>query len=103
MSILRTLRRGVILLGTTLALAAEGIAQAPPLAPDGGKTDPTQLHRERERIDPNPIQKPKPEYDIITGPDSAGAPSEGKIVIIPDEPDKTPPPAAKDPEEPKKN
>ena len=103
MNVLRTLCIGLLLMGSTLALAADGFAQAPTRAPDVGKTDPTQLQRSRELIDLNPIQQPKPEIDILTGTDSVSPPADGKIVIIPDEPDKTTPPAAKDREEPKKN
>jgi hypothetical protein len=86
---------GLFVLVIAVAATSNGLAQSPPPVPESGKTDPTQLQRERELLDLRPIERPKPEYEILTGPDQGPVPGEGKIVIIPDEPAKTPPPSDK--------
>ena len=84
-------------MGLALLFAAQGFAQGiPPQVEDRvGKTDPTQLQKERPGIDLRPIEKPKPEYEILTGPDQGIPPQEG-IVIVPDGTPKTPASPAKE-------
>lgn len=91
----RTGQLGCLAFVAALMLAADGFTQAPPSLPEdrGGKTDPTQLQKDRPLIDLRPIEKPKPEYEILTGPDQGIPPQEG-IVIVPDEAAKAPPPQA---------
>ena len=98
MCVPQIVRIGVLSMGITLALAANGFTQSRPS--DGGKTDPTQLQRNREVLDLNPIEKPKAEIEILTVPDQASPPAQGKIVIVPDEPAQPPSPPAKEQETP---
>ena len=68
-----------------LALGDNAMAQG---VLDGGRADPTQLQRNRELIELNPIEKPKPEYEIIIPPDQ-GSPAEGNlqgVTVVPDQP-----------------
>ena len=81
---------GSLSLGASLLLATVVNAQAVPEGrtgnPDGG-----QSQRDRHPDDLNPIEKPKPEVEIFTGPDLRDTAPAG-IVIVPDETVKTPSP-----------
>lgn len=100
----RTLRLGGLVLGGALLLTATGHAQG---VPEGrtGNPDSGQSQRERTPIDLSPIDKPKPEIEIYTGPDVGGAPPRG-IVIVPEEaaqpPSSPSPPATEQAGPPKK-
>lgn len=96
---------GSLVVGAVLLLTAMVNAQA---VPEGtvGTPDSGQTQRQQIPIDLSPIEKPKPEVEIFTGPDLGGAPPVG-IVIVPDEAPKTPappsPPAQEQPSPPKKS
>lgn len=98
MSVPFTVRIGLLAMGLTLALAADGFTQNLPSG--SGKSDPTQLQKKRELIDLNPIEKPKAEIEILADPDQASPPAQGKIVIVPDEPTQPPSPPAKEQDTP---
>ena len=98
MCVPQIVRIGVLSMGITLALVADGFPQSRPS--DGGKTDPTQLQRNRELLDLRPIDKPKPEIEVLTSPDKASPPAQGRIVIIPEEPSQPPSPPAKEQQAP---
>lgn len=95
------LRLASLVFSAALLLAADGMTQGiPPQIEDRtGKTDPTQLQKDRSLLDLRPIEKPKPEYDILTGPDQGIPPQEG-IVIVPDEASR--PPSTSEPSTPPK-
>ena len=80
---------------------AQGVPEGKTGNPDSGQTQ-----RERHSDDLNPIDKPKPEVEIFTGPDPAGTAPAGTVIIIPDETFKTPSspssPAKEDDSSPKK-
>ncbi len=83
-----------------LLLAALGYGQS--LAEDKtGQIDPAQLQRDRELMELNPAEKPKPEVEVLTPLDPATT-SPKDIVIVPDEPDKPPSRSVKDKDEPPK-
>lgn len=64
-----------------------------------GNPDPGQAQRQQTPIDLSPIDKPKPEVEIFTGPDLGSAPPVG-ITIVPEETAKTPPAPSSPAQEP---
>jgi len=93
------IRAGILALAMTVLGTTEGTAQAPG---NTGPATPTQQQRDQTPINLDIIEKPKPEIEIYTGPETLSQQGLQGIVVVPEDTSKTPPPPAEEQKSPPK-